>query len=296
MKDAWTDINSKSYALTEMCALLSVSISGYRAWKRGGTPTRKRLTDTQTLAVIRAIHDELKGAYGSPRMVRELRLRGFTAGKERVERLMRENGIRARHKRRYKVTTDSKHGLPVAENLLDRNFTPAAPNQVWTSDITYLWTDEGWLYLAIVLYLFNREVIGWSLKPRMTTDIVTDALTMAWFRRRPETGVMHHSDRGSQYASHAFQDKLKEFGMTCLMSRKGNCWDNAPTESWFNSFKNERYHGLRYATHADMKAASFEYIEVFYNRTRQHSTLGYCSPIHYLDRWRNEQNQGKLAA
>ena len=143
-------------------------------------------------------------------MVRELRGRGFTAGKERVERLMRENGIRARHKRRYKVTTDSKHGLPVAENLLDRRFTPTKPNQVWTSDITYLWTDEGWLYLAIVLDLFNREVIGWSIKPRMTADLATDALLMARFRRRPAPGVMHHSDRGSQYASKAFQDKLRE--------------------------------------------------------------------------------------
>jgi transposase InsO family protein len=225
VKYAWIDRAGQGVALTAMCAILDVSISGYRAWKRGGTPDRQRLTDDQALAVIRAIHAELQGAYGSPRMMRELRLRGFTAGKERVERLMRENDIRARHKRRYKVTTHSKHGLPVAENLLARNFTPAAPNQVWTSDITYLWTDEGWLYLAIVLDLFNREVIGWSLKPRMTTDIVMDALTMAWFRRRPAPGVMHHSDRGSQYASHAFQDKLKEFGMTCSMSRTGNCWD-----------------------------------------------------------------------
>ncbi|WP_416348527.1 IS3 family transposase [Glaciimonas sp. Gout2] len=270
-------------------------ISGFRAWKRGGTPTRKRLTDHQTLAVVRGIHTELKGAYGSPRMVRELRLRGFTAGKERIERLMRESGIRARHKRRYRATTDSKHGLPVAENLLAREFMPDAPNQVWTSDITYLWTDEGWLYLAIVLDLFNREVIGWSLKPRMTTDIVTDALKMAWFRRRPAPGVMHHSDRGSQYASYAFQEKLKEFGMICSMSRKGNCWDNAPTESWFNSFKNERYHGLRYPTHADMKAASFEYIEVFYNRKRLHSTLGYRSPIQHLELWASEQEKEKLA-
>jgi len=140
------------------------------------------------------------------------------------------------------------------------------------------------------------EVIGWSLKPRMTADTVTDALTMAWFRRRPTAGVMHHSDRGSQYASHAFQDKLKKFGMICSMSRKGNCWDNAPTESWFNSFKNERVHGLRYATHAAMKAASFEYIEVFYNRKRQHSTLGYRSPIEYLERWAREQNQDAQAA
>ena len=296
MKYAWMERYRSSYALTEMCAVLEVSISGYRSWKRGGTPDRKGLTDAQMLALIRAIHAELKGAYGSPRMVRELRLRGFTAAKDRVERLMRENGIRARHKRRFKVTTDSKHSLPVAGNLLDRDFMPTAPNQVWTSDMTYLWTDEGWLYLAIVLDLFNREVIGWSLKPRMTTEIVTDALMMAWFRRRPGTGVMHHSDRGSQYASHAFQGKLRELGMICSMSRKGNCWDNAPTESWFNSFKNERYHGIRYATHDEMKAASFEYIEVFYNRTRQHSTLGYQSPSQFLECWRRKQDQEKLAA
>jgi putative transposase len=296
VKYAWIDLHSAVFALTEMCAALDVSRSGYRAWKRGGTPDRKRLTDAQMLTLIRALHAELKGAYGSPRMVRELRRRGYCAGKGRVERLMRESGIRARHKRRYKVTTDSRHGWPVAANLLDRNFKPAAPNQVWTSDITYLWTDEGWLYLAIVLDLFNREVIGWSLKPRMTADLVTDALTMAWFRRKPDAGVLHHSDRGSQYASQAFQGKLKEFGMTCSMSRKGNCWDNAPTESWFNSFKNERVHGVRYATHAEMKAASFEYIEVFYNRKRQHSTLGYRSPTQYLDDWNDELNQAKMAA
>ncbi len=296
MKYAWIAAQGQTFALSEMCEVLDVSISGYRAWKRGGRPDRKRLTDSQMLALIRAIHTELRGAYGSPRMVRELRARGFSASKARVERRMRDHGIRARHKRRDKVTTDSKHGLPVADNLLDRNFTPTAPGQVWTSDITYLWTDEGWLYLAIVLDLFNREVVGWSLKPRMTAEIVTDALTMAWFRKRPAPGLLHHSDRGSQYASHAFQDKLKEYGMTCSMSRKGNCWDNAPTESGFNSFKNERVHGVRYATHADMKAASFEYIEVFYNRKRQHSTLGYRSPIQFLKDWVSEQHQEKRVA
>ena len=296
MKYAWVKAQGKTFALAEMCTALEISISGFRAWQRGGSPARKRLSDSQTLAVVRGIHSEHRGAYGSPRMVRELRLRGFTGGKERIERLMRENGIRARHKRRYRVTTDSQHGLPIAENLLARKFMPDAPNQVWTSDITYLWTDEGWLYLAIVLDLFNREVIGWSLKPRMTTDIVMDALKMAWFRKRQPPGVMHHSDRGSQYASYAFQAQLKVFGMTCSMSRKGNCWDNAPTESWFNSFKNERYHGLRYLTHADMKAASFEYIEVFYNRQRLHSTLGYRSPIQYLKCWASEQEKQKIAA
>ncbi len=296
MKYAWIAEQGNAFALTEMCDVLDVSISGYRAWKSGGRPDRQRLTDRQMLALIRSIHVELKGDYGSPRMTRELRTRGFSASKERVERLMRDNGIRTRHKRRTKVTTDSRHGLPVAENLLSRNCTPAAPNQVWTSDITYLWTDEGWFYLAIVLDLFNREVVGWSLKPRMTADIVTDALTLAWFRKKPAPGLLHPSDRGSQYARHAFQDKLKEYGMICSMSRKGNCWDNAPTESWFNSFKNERDHDVRYATHAGIKAAAFEYLEVFYNRKRQHSTLGYKSPTQFLAAWLSGQQEGKLVA
>jgi putative transposase len=296
VKYAWIDGQRKEFGLDEMCVVLDVSVSGYRAWKRGGKAERKRLTDAQMLMWIQSIHIEFREIYGSPRMVRELRSRGFPASKERVERLMRENNIHARHKRRYKVTTDSKHNMPIAQNLLDRNFNPPAPNQVWTSDITYLWTDEGWLYMAIVLDLFNREVVGWSLKPRMTADIVTDALTMAWFRKKPAVGLMHHSDRGSQYASHAFQEKLKAYGMVCSMSRKGNCWDNAPTESWFNSFKNERVHGVRFETRAEMTAMSFEYIEVLYNRKRQHSTLGYKSPIQFLDNWLIAQQNEKLVA
>ncbi len=296
MKYAWIDEQRRRYALDELCTVLNVSESGYRAWKLGGQPEKKYLTDTQMLTLIRAIHAEHKGAYGSIRMTKELRGRGYPASRARVERLMRDNGIRARHKRRYKVTTDSRHHLPVADNLLQRNFTPTAPNQVWASDITYLWTNEGWLYLAITIDLFNREVVGWSLKPRMTTDIVTDALTMAWFRRKPAAGLIHHSDRGSQYASHAFQEKLKEYGMTCSMSRKGNCWDNAPTESWFNSFKNERVHGIRFETREEMRSVSFEYIEVFYNRKRLHSTLGYRSPMKFLQDWSAARSQEKLVA
>ena len=296
MKYAWIDGHRREFELTELCAALSVSTSGYRSWKRGGSPKRKRLTDAQMLALIRAIHKELKGSYGSPRMVRELRDRGFPAGKERVERLMRENGIRARHKRRFKATTDSKHALPVAPNLLDRNFQPQAPNQVWSADLTYLWTDEGWLYLAVVLDLFNREVVGWSIKPRMTADIVMDALSMAWFRKHPAPGLMHHSDRGSQYASHAFQARLHEYGMVCSMSRKGNCWDNAPTESFFNSLKNERVHGTRYDTRDEAIADVFDYIEPFYNRRRQHSTLGYVSPVKFLENWISARHEQKMAA
>lgn len=296
MKYAWICAQRKVFPLPAMCDALTVSVSGYRTWKRGGSPTRKRLTDLQLLTFIQAIHKQFKGAYGSPRMVRELRGRGIPASKPRVERLMRENAIRARHKRRYKATTDSKHTLPIAQNLLDRNFAPAAPNQAWCSDITYVWTDEGWLYLAVVLDLFNREIVGWSIKPRMTADIVTDALTMAWFRRRPAPGLIHHSDRGSQYASKAHRSKLAQYAMRCSMSRKANCWDNAPAESFFNSLKNERVHGTRYATREQAIADLYDYIEVFYNRSRRHSALGYHSPIQFLHHWITTQHEQKMAA
>ena len=221
MKYAWIDRHRAMYPLALMCALLAVSLNGFRAWLRGGSPDRKRLTDAQLVALIGAIHAEVKGAYGSPRMLEELRGRGFRVGKTRVERLMREHEIRARHKRRWKATTDSKHGLPVAPNVVERNFTPEAPNRLWSADLTYLWTDEGWLYLAVVIDLFNREVVGWAIKERMTADIVTDALTMAWFRRRPEPGLIHHSDRGSQYASGVFQALLAQYAHDLLDESQG---------------------------------------------------------------------------
>jgi transposase InsO family protein len=297
VKYAWIDAQRREYPLPDMCEVLAVSASGYRAWRRGGKPDRTRLTDPQAVALMKSIHAEVKGAYGSRRMHRELQGRGHRIGLRRVERLMRENGIRARHKRRFKATTDSKHAMPVAPNLLAREFTPAVPNRVWTGDITYIQTGEGWLYLAIVLDLFNREIVGWSIKPRMTADIVTDALTMAWFRRKPGAGVLFHSDRGSQYASQAMAAKLAEYGMTASMSRKGDCWDNAPTESFFNSLKNERVHGTTYATRADAQADLFEYIEVFYNRSRRHSTLGYNSPVRFLQNWISKHGaQQPLAA
>jgi len=198
VKYAWIDTQRSAFPLPVLCDALSVSQSGFRAWQAGGTPERKRLTDGQALVLIRTIHQEVRQAYGARRIYAELRGRGYRIGLPRIERLMRENGIRARHKRRYKVTTDSKHSLPVAANVLDRHFMPDAPNRVWTGDITYIATAEGWLYLAVVIDLFNREVIGWSIKPWMTTDLVLDALSMAWFRRRPEPGVLFHSDRGSQ--------------------------------------------------------------------------------------------------
>lgn len=296
MKYAWIDAQRREFPLPKLCEVLDVSASGYRAWRRGGTPDSARLSNAQAVALMRAIHAQVKAAYGSRRMHRELQGRGWHIGLSRVERLMRDNGIRARHKRRYRATTDSKHALPVADNLLDRQFTPAAPNMTWTGDITYIATGEGWLYLAVVLDLFNREVIGWSIKPRMTADIVTDALAMAWFRRKPAAGVVFHSDRGSQYASHAMQARLAEYGMTGSMSRKANCWDNAPTESFFNSLKNERVHGACYRTRAQAEADLFEYIAVFYNRRRRHSSLDYRSPDQFLHDWISSQNQHATAA
>lgn len=294
MKYAWIEQHAGLWPWRVMCDVLGVSLSGWRAWRSGGKQNSGRLTDAQLLALIRSIHAQFKGAYGSPRMHRELRDRGYCVGKARVERLMRENGIRARHKRRWKATTDSQHALPVAQNLVARDFSPCEPNQTWGADITYIATDEGWLYLAVVMDFFNREIVGWALKERLSTDLVTDALTMAWFRRRPTAGLIHHSDRGVQYASQAFQTKLAEYGMRCSMSRKGNCWDNAPAESFFNSLKNERVHGSRYRTRSDAKADVFQYIEIFYNRVRRHSTLGQTSPERFLNAWLS--NQEKQAA
>jgi putative transposase len=248
MKYAWIEQHAQAWPVVVMCDVLDVSASGFKAWRAGGKRSPQRMSDTQLVTVMRAIAAQFKGSYGSPRMLAELRERGYRVGKARVERLMREHGIRARHKRRWKATTNSEHDLPVATNVVARDFSPAGPNHCWGADITYIATDEGWLYLAVVIDFFNREIVGWSLKDRLTADLATDALTMAWFRRRPEPGVIHHSDRGVQYASQAFQAKLAEYGMHCSMSRKGNCWDNAPTESFFNSLKNERVHGQRYRT------------------------------------------------
>ena len=285
MKYAWIEKHTPAWPTARPCRALGVSESGFKAWRRGGTRQAQRLNDTQLLRHMRTIQVEAKGAYGSPRMHKELCERGHRVGKQRVERIMRENGIRARHKRRWRATTDSKHTLPVAPNLLDRDFSPARPNQCWGADITYIWTDQGWLYLAVVLDFFNREIVGWSLQEQLTAELVIDALTMACFRRKPAPGLIHHSDRGVQYASAAFQAKLAEYGMRCSMSRKGDCWDNAPTESFFNSLKNERIHGSRYRTRAEARADVFQYIEAFYNRSRRHSTLGQISPVEFMENW-----------
>ena len=292
MKYAWIDGQRDSYPLQAMCELLEVSTSGHADWKKCGGPTHWP-SDEQLLTLIRSVHAQYRQAYGSPRLTEELKSRGIPVSRDRVRRLMKANGIRARHKRRYKATTDSKHALPVASNLLGRQFKTSAPNQVWTADITYIPTREGWLYLAVVMDLYTRMIVGWTLDSRMTRELVMNALRMARFRRKPAPGLLHHSDRGSQYCSGDYRALLKEYGMVASMSRKGNCWDNAPMESLFNSLKNERVFHEDYATREEATRDMFDYIERFYNRRRRHSSLGYHSPAQHHAAWTSGQ---KLAA
>ena len=232
MKYAWIAKNKAAWPITITCESLGVSASGYfehQRRRRTSQPGDGRLSNEALLAHIRAIHAEVKGEYGWPRVWKELLARGTRVGKDRVQRLMWLHGIKARSKRKFVVTTDSRHDLPVAPNLLARDFAPSAPDRVWSSDITYIATDEGWLYLAAVIDLFSRQVVGWSMQPHMQASLVTDALRMAWFRRHPAPGLIFHSDRGSQYCSHSFQATLSSYGMHSSMSRKGNCWDTQST-------------------------------------------------------------------
>jgi putative transposase len=272
------------------CRVLGVSVSGYHQHLRRlrGIAERRHLSDAALLVHIRAAYAENHGAYGWPRIWRQLRAQGIRVGKHRVQRLMQAHGIRARGKRRFRVvTTYSRHDLPIAPNLLDRNFTVAAPNTAWAGDVTYIATEEGWLYLAVVIDLFSRQVVGWSMRPDMRCNLVIDALEMAWYQRRPDkkAGLIFHSDRGSQYASGDFRQVLEEYGITPSMSRKGNCWDNACSETLFGSLKVERLHGQRFATIRQAKDATISWL-LWYNQTRLHSTLNYVSPIRFEQDWK----------
>ena len=264
-----------------MCDALSVSPSGYYAWRSRPESPRKS-ANRVLLDDIQRIHARHRERYGAPRIHAELCAEGQTVGRKRIERMMRHHGIRARGPRRYRVcTTDSKHSLPVAPNLLDQNFVADRPNQVWLADITYIPTAEGWLYLAVILDLFTRKVIGWAMRDHMRAELTIAALTMAIQRRRPRAGLIHHSDRGSQYAAGDYRDILRAAAITRSMSRKGNCWDNAPMESFVAALKEESVHGADFATRAEARAAVFEYVEVSYNGQRRHSSLGYVSPAEY---------------
>jgi putative transposase len=260
-----------------MCDALGVSTSGYYAWRSRAAGTRQQRRD-RLLAEIRAIHDRVRGRYGSPRMHAELVASGHGCCVNTVARIMRQAGIAAKTPRKFRHTTDSNHPVPVAENVLDRQFNPPERNESWVADITSIPTREGWLYLAAVEDLYSRMVVGWSMAERMTSGLVTDALEMAVQRRLPGCELVAHSDRGSQYAGTHYQRLLGKEGIVCSMSRRGNCWDNAPMESFFASLQKELVHHEDYRTREQARASLFEYIEVFYNRQRRHSSRGYLSP------------------
>lgn len=271
-KDVWP--------VTVMCETLGVSTQGFYAWRSRPQSQQQQRRDA-LLVEIRAVHAEVKERYGSPRIHAELKANGVACCVNTVAQLMRDNDIRAKSARKFKNTTDSRHSLPVAENLLDRQFEAQGPNERWVADITYIWTREGWLYLAVVEDLYSRMVVGWSMGDTMTSRLVVDALEMAVHRRLPDEGLLAHSDRGSQYASEHYQRLLAKHGIDCSMSGVGQCWDNAPMESFFASLKKELVHHENYETRAQAKASIFEYIETFYNPKRRHSSLGYVSPAEY---------------
>lgn len=272
--------HSKDFRIQTMCDLFFVSRAGFYAWRKRPECQRKR-DDRRFLALIRASFKKGRETYGYRRIHDDFRDSNEPCGKHRIARLMRENGIRPKTRRKFKVTTDSKHNKPIHENHLARQFSASEPNQRWVSDITYVPTVEGWLYLAVIMDLFSRKIVGWSMSHRLKESIVLDALRMALFRRKISSKLLLHSDRGSQYASDNFQQLLRENGIECSMSRKGNCWDNAAMESFFHSLKTECVHHERYQTHDEAKKSVFDYIEVFYNRERKHSYLGYKSPGQY---------------
>jgi putative transposase len=263
-----------------MCRALGVSAAGYYDWLQRAESARGR--DNRRLEVkIRAVHTRSRCNYGSPRITEELREGGERCGKNRVARLMRAAGIRARRAKRWRATTHSSHSLPIADNKLNRQFRASGPDQVWAGDISYVWTQEGWLYLAVVLDLYSRAVVGWSMGTQLSGQLTTEALQMALRRRKPAAGLLHHSDRGVQYAAREYQRVLSEHQIDCSMSRKGNCWDNACVESFFSTLKVECVYQASYRTREEARGSLFEWIEVFYNRQRRHSTLGYRSPAQF---------------
>jgi putative transposase len=266
------------YSLTALCSAMNVTRGGYYRWLRR-RPSARDLGSSLLLSRIRRVHNESKKTYGSPRIFDQLRDEGVRCGKKRVERLMRDHAIKAKQTKRYlPSTTDSNHNLPTAPNILNRQFTRTARDEAWVADITYIPTQEGWLYLATVMDLFSRKIVGWAVGDRITRHLPLRALHVALQRRRPAAGLIHHSDRGSQYASTDYQRELAKSGIICSMSRKGNCYDNAVMESFFHTLKVESVHDERFETRRAALAALSEYIEVFYNRQRRHSSLGGMSP------------------
>jgi putative transposase len=269
----------KAYPVTILCKVMEISRSRFYDYvHRIEGPDDPK--ETALKARISAIFKEHRSQYGSRRVLKQLKDEGHQIGRYKVRRLMRELGLKAKSPKRYKVTTDSRHSFPVAPNLLNRKFDVDEPNRFWTTDITYVWTFEGWLYLAVVLDLYSRQIVGWGMDKRMKKQLTLDALAMAYWRRKPLPGLLHHSDRGSQYACHDYRKRLDQYGMVASMSRKGNCWDNAPTERFFRSLKSERLSYFRFVTRQSAEIQILDYIS-YYNSIRLHSTLGYRTPFAY---------------
>jgi len=280
MRYQFMKTQEKQFHTAAMCRVLRVSRSGYYLWLMRPESRRSR-ENRRLLTRIKAVYKKSRRTYGSPRVHWQLRKEGEACSRGRVARLMRGAGICAKQKRKFVATTDSRHNLPIAENRLERQFTVRLPNTVWAADITYIPTQEGWLYLSAIMDLCSKGIAGWSMNERMEARLVKDALRMAQARKNPGRGLLHHSDRGSQYASADYQQLLKDYGMQVSMSRKGDCWDNAPMESFFHTLKTELTHHKQYQTREEAKRDIFEYIEVFYNRERLHSSLGYKSPLEF---------------
>lgn len=276
----FVDQHRRQFPVSTMCQLLEVSRAGFYAWLSRPESRRAR-EDRSLLTHIEAIHRESREAYGTVKTWRELRAQGVPCGRNRVGRLRQHAGIETKRKRRFRVTTQSRHSFPIAENVLARRFVVDQPNCVWVGDITFIPTRAGWLYLAVLLDLYARRVVGWAMSPYIDRELVTQALNMALQRRRPKPGLIHHTDQGRQYATGSYQQRLIEHGVEPSMSRKGDCFDNACAESFISTLKNELTHHLQFNTREEARTAIFDYIEVFYNRQRLHQTLGYLSPAEF---------------
>lgn len=289
MRFAFIQAHAMAHPVTTLCRVLQVSKAGYYAWAGRG-PSRRAREDTALAGAIRAVHASHQGrgrTYGSPRVHRELRAAGRRHGVKRIARVMRAHGLRATAVRRFRITTQADPAQPVAPNVLARHFHAAAPNQVWVGDMTYLRTREGWLYLAVLLDLASRQVVGWAMRHTMEEALVLDALAMAVAQRHPPPGLLHHTDRGAQYASREYRTQLARHGLRASMSRRGDCWDNAVAESFFATLKRELVDGADWRTRDAARTAIFAYIEGWYNPRRRHSALGYLSPMQYEQQLRS---------